>query len=532
MKKFVFALAALAVALVSCTKGGEQEKDTTPARLLSFQILKADNAFLDKDYSAELIAPTMVIRIPGGGMDKSFTAVVKVGEFDKLYVNGAKVELQDATAKVQFQGKFAVDIEVVNEKSSKSAAYEVKIGKILQLVTKKLATLPASEGMVYTSSSYKTAVNPQTGELWVAYSFTPTGGKKNIGVKKYSNNAFVQVGQEGIVTGESTVAVASIYCFIFDASGTPYILYKAGDVSNLMSVRKFDGADWVLVGNAGFGQKQSSIGCGAQLYFDAAGNPGVVYTLDRRGTTSAYGNEICYLESNEWKSTVISGFPAYDAGTNAGLFYSGTAVKMNGKTYGFATANQYGMYVYELSGASWATKIVDNYKAEGEDFMNPGNFSLAIKDGKILMLGTLTKTKQDQLFLFDGQGFTPYGGTFDVSEGWLSSSTNSPSEAHMGVNPVTGQVVVIRTDENNYPKYSILNDNLQWEEFVYLGTTTTKEAEGNPVIEHDVPAAYGGTTALAFDNAGNILVIYPDDARGQSGFPLYSIGLEDDILPE
>ena len=213
---------------------------------------------------------------------------------------------------------------------------------------------------------------------------------------------------------------------------------------------------------------------------------------------------------------------------------------MNGKAYGMVTANQYGLYVYELSGPSWSTLIVDNYKADGEDYMNPGNFSIAEKDGKILLLGTLSKTKQDQLFTFDGTSFKPYGDPFDVSVGW-SSISNAPSEAHMGVNPVNGQIVVVKCDKDDYPMYTIMNENLQWEDFAFLGTAIKTVIPPDPgvedsveeiVYEHDIPAAYGGSCALAFDKAGNILVIYPNAERKESGFPLYSIGLEEDILPE
>lgn len=515
MKKLVFALAALAVALVSCTKGGEQEKDTTPARLLSFEILKADNAFLDKDYSAELIAPTMVIRIPGGGMDKSFTAVVKVGEFDKLYVNGAKVELQDATAKVQFQGKFAVDIEVVNEKSSKSAAYEVKIGKILQLVSKKVATMPASEGMVYTSSGHKAAMNPETKEMWVAYTYTPAGKVKNIGVKKFSNGAFVQVGAEGIVpepTEGSAVAVSSIYSFIFDASGTPYILYKAGDVADFMSIRKFDGTDWVLVGTAGFGQRQASIGWGPSMCFDESGNPMVTYTLDRRKTTSAYANEVCYLSGGEWKAGSVTGFPAYDTADSHGIFYSGPTAVLNGKTYGFFTANYYGVYAYELSGSSWSKALIENYKETGENNMLPGNMATAIKNDKILLLATNQVAAQEQIYEFDGSKLAKYGDAFAIPV----SAGGSPNPVVFGVNPVNGQVMVVKLDDEKKPWFSVMDANGKWEDFVAV---------------EDGLASYGGL-AMGFDKNGNALVVYPDDARGQSGYPLYSIGLEDDILPE
>ncbi|MBQ6015729.1 MAG: hypothetical protein IJL22_05470 [Bacteroidales bacterium] len=54
MKKFVFVLAALAVAAVACEKPEPEVPDTTPAELLSFKILAADNEGLDADYVARL----------------------------------------------------------------------------------------------------------------------------------------------------------------------------------------------------------------------------------------------------------------------------------------------------------------------------------------------------------------------------------------------------------------------------------------------------------------------------------------------
>jgi len=523
MKKLVFALAALAVALVSCTKGGEQEKDTTPAKLLSFEILKADNAFLDKDYFAELISPNMVIRIPGGGMDKSFKATIKVGEFDKLYVNGAAVELTDASAKVDFQGKFAVDIEVVNTKSSKSAAYEVKIGKILQMVSKEVASILASEGMAY--NDYYAALNPKTGELYFAYSFTPTGGKKNVGVKKFNGVTFEQVGTEGITPG--TTQVNSIYRLAFDSQGTPYVLTKGGDTTNLMSLRKFNGSEWVLVGTPAFGKKQIALGWGPSLYFDDSCNPGIVYATNQRS------NEVMSFEGEEWKSSTIAGFPAYDSSLS-NYFYGGPTAKLGDKTYGFFTANLCGIYVYELSGLTWSKMLIEDFKAEGETFMNCGNFATANRDGKILLLATHHQASVDQIYSFDGTALTPYGASFEITIGGMA---NAPQRVMFGVNPTNNQIAVVKMDPEHYPMYSFMDENLQWEDFAYVGTVVTSQKEnpegGEPttVTEHDIPAATDDTFFALFDTKGTLYVIWPDVDK-KSGYHVYSISLEDDILPE
>ena len=538
MKKYLFALAALALLAGACNKlekepQKETEKETekepevvdeTPAKLVSFQLLAADNEGLGADYAPEAIAESMVIRIPGGGMGKTLVATLTAGENDVIKVNDKAVE----NGKASFDATFAADIVVTNSKSGKSAQYEVKIGKILQLVSKEICTVLSSGEMVYTGSSYRTAICPKTGEMYFAYSFTPEGGKKTIGVKKFNGTAFEQVGPEGIIP-DIPVAVSSIYSLIINDDGVPYILYKAGDVSNFMSVRKFDGANWVLVGNAGFGQRQASIGWGPSLYFDETGNPGLVYTQDRRNTTSPYSNEVMSLDGDEWKAGSITGFPVYDSGTNDGIFYSGPVTKLNGKTYGFFTANKYGIYVYELTGSSWSNKVIDNYKAEGEEYMNCGNFMTAMKDGKILLMTTLQTQNKDQLYQFDGTQLTPYGDTFDVSIGGMA---NAPEDVRFAVNPVDGQIVVFKHDDDNYVMYSFMDENLRWGDFTYVGTSSKSVGEdGAEVTTHDVPACYGGSFSVHYDTKGNLLVIWPDDTR-KTGFHLYTICLEDDILPE
>lgn len=522
MKKYLFVLAALALFAGACNKPEkEPEKepeekepevvDETPAKLVSFQLLAADNEGLETDFAPESIESSMVIRIPGGGLGKTLVATLTAGENDEIKVNDSAI----SNGKASFDATYPVDIVVTNTKSKKVAQYEVKIGKILEIVAKKLATLPASAGMVYTSSSYKAAVNPSTGEMWVAYTFQPEGGVKNIGVKKFSNGEFVQVGTEGIVPAPaegSAIATSTVCNLTFDKEGVPYILYYAGDVKNSLSCRKFDGAQWSLVGAAGFsGKINTSWGHLPSLYFDASGNPGFNYC------TTAYGNGTFYFDGTEWNSTTITGFPPFNKGgsrgANEGIFYNGPTATLNGKVYAFLTANWYGLYVYELSGSTWSTAIIQDYMEEGEKNMLPGNMATAVKDGKILLLATNQVAAQEQIYEFDGTSeLKKYGDAFDITV----SSSGSPNPAVFAVSPVDGQVMVVMLDDEAKPLYSVMDANRKWEAFVTLP---------------EAPASYGGL-AMGFDKNGNALVIWPDKDRGESGFPLYSIGLEDDILPE
>ena len=79
MKKYLWIFAAVATVAFGCTKEPEKEevKDETPAQLVSFKILAADNEDLAQDYAPDAIASTMVIRIPGGGQGKTLVATLE-----------------------------------------------------------------------------------------------------------------------------------------------------------------------------------------------------------------------------------------------------------------------------------------------------------------------------------------------------------------------------------------------------------------------------------------------------------------------
>jgi hypothetical protein len=98
------AFAALAV--FACNKPEPEKepepKDTTPAELKSFALLKADNAdILTEDVTVETIAPTMVVRIPGGGAGKTLVAAVTAGENDVIKANGKEA----VDGKITFEGQ-------------------------------------------------------------------------------------------------------------------------------------------------------------------------------------------------------------------------------------------------------------------------------------------------------------------------------------------------------------------------------------------------------------------------------------------
>lgn len=514
MKKFAIVLAALAVALVSCTKGGEQEKDTTPAKLLSFEILKADNAFLDKDYYAELIAPTMVIRIPGGGMDKSFTAVVKVGEFDKLYVNGAKVELQDATAKVQFQGKFAVDIEVVNEKSSKSAAYEVKIGKILENKVSKVSSY--SEPSTTLKSEVFLAVNPTTNAPYLLYARKSTAegatdSNNRLACVKYEGKAFANVGTLGF-TADSRQAIA---CDLAFCGETPYVLYYGETTAYIPSVRKFDGTEWVFVGGDEWGTRITATYCKPSLYF-VSGNPSFV-TTSNVSKTDGYRNAIVFAYDGEtWAGTsFFPGLPKYgEKGGSDGMFYAGVPVTDgNGNVYVVTSCNQYGYYLFKATNG-WE-KLVDNFVPVGDKTYGvPSSLSAQVApDGTVYVLAAIAGKGQYQLYKYDSAqaSFTPCGSPIQLTAG--GSDTVSET-MKIGINPVSGEIIGVYGSTEKELYFASAGKDGQWNEFVKVAEAGVMAATDS----FDLVYAADGTAYIA--------------TVGATGIDVFKYAQEDDILPE
>ena len=103
-----------------------------------------------------------------------------------------------------------------------------------------------------------------------------------------------------------------------------------------------------------------------------------------------------------------------------------------------------------------------------------------------------------------------YGASFSIGV----SSSGGVDAARFGVNPQTGEIFAVKTDADKKLYYSIMNADKNWEEFTAIA---------------DAPATSVGL-GFGFDKSGNALVVYPN--ANDKGYELYSIGLEDDILPE
>ncbi len=91
-----------------------------------------------------------------------------------------------------------------------------------------------------------------SGTPYVAFGDSTNGGKAT--VIKYNGTNWVNVGNSGFSEGGAAIYPRGLY---IDNDGTPYLAYQDMTNGRKATVKKFDGTNWVTVGNAGFSPGQA-----------------------------------------------------------------------------------------------------------------------------------------------------------------------------------------------------------------------------------------------------------------------------------
>lgn len=489
----------------------EPEKDETPAELKSFSFLAADNAdVLAADVVAE-ISERMVVRIKGGGKGVELVATVTAGENDEITVNEEKV---GADGKVKVDATFPVDIVVKNTKSEKVAVYELKVGKVLSTVMTKIAYY-RHPGCTSMDKDFYLAIDPKTDVPYVVYDRKIEGQtKSNISVAKYENGALSLV-------FDAIADNASQHCYPlsaeFAADGTPYILYKGGESGSTSKcvLKKFNGTEWVDLTAPDYTQKFSFSFGNPCLYvygnyagFFACGNDKTI--------TSTYRMNAGYLYNGSAWSTPSLTLPAYGAkGGSDGMFYQATPVTTKDGLYLVTSCNLYGHYMYKFEDGTFK-QVVENFLPDGEEYAIPTNMkAVADPDGNIYILSSHSKNPAHQVYKYNPAKatFEAYAGKIKATAASLGSVTE---KFGIGINPVTGQMVGCRDNEETQELQFSFVENGVWQDW------TTVQAGLTTYTRYDIK----------FDSKGNGYCLTCDATDKTYNLILYTIGPEEDILPE
>ena len=172
------------------------------------------------------------------------------------------------------------------------------------------------------------------------YSFFSDVDHYNYGtVKKYDGSSWVAVGSENIGSGSGAPSYNKIE---ISPSGAPYIAYSDGENGGRMTVRKYNGSSWTIVGSAGFSAGNSTY---IDIAFAANGTPFVSYA------DMGNGDKISVMKYNgsSWVQVGAAGFSATYMTRNS------IAVDPAGTPYVsyFDYANTKGAIVMKFDGSAW-----------------------------------------------------------------------------------------------------------------------------------------------------------------------------------
>lgn len=475
-------------------------EDDGAAELTAVAFKKADNDLLAEDVAPEVIAPEMLVRVPGAAFQQELVLTVAAGNNDAVTVNGAAVN-----GSVKVDTSFPIDITVSDAGAGITNNYVLKVGKILEVVVSKLGTY--TEGTL--GSDVDLAINPADNLPYFGYVRKVEGDANNMmSVAKWDGAAFNLVGQSGF---NGTAKAASKPQIAFASDGTLYAKYIGGEVGNKPTIRKFV-SEWEIVGEAGFSAVNNNTSYTFPFFVNPANSqPALYFNGNTKNTPSYRTINFAGFNGESWAESVVTGtVPAYGSGSTAssGMYYGSSVAVVNGKAYLGSSFNEFGYYVHEVNADGTLNTIVNNFIPANEQCGLPGTFALkADSKGTLYFWGAVWKAGVMQLWKVADGTFTAYGDGIPVK---ISSSGSVSNKSTFGVG-VSDLFVSVVENDDKVPEFKYLNDQYQWVKF-----------------NMEAPAATKSAFSMAADKDGNLFVAY----ISADGIELYKIGLEADIIPE
>jgi hypothetical protein len=139
--------------------------------------------------------------------------------------------------------------------------------------------------------------------LYIAYRDVPNGYKAT--VKKFDGTNWVTVGSAGFSAG-----IIDYTSLKIDNNGTPYVAYKDDANGTKATVMKYNGTSWVTVGTAGFSASAANF---TSLAIDNNGVPYVAYRDESLLFPLQTGSTVMKFDGSNWVQVGQKGFSVQSA---------------------------------------------------------------------------------------------------------------------------------------------------------------------------------------------------------------------------
>ncbi|MEO6174276.1 MAG: T9SS type A sorting domain-containing protein [Flavobacterium circumlabens] len=163
-------------------------------------------------------------------------------------------------------------------------------------------------------------------------------------VQKFNGTNWIPVGNEGFSIGS-----AEYISIVIDNNNVPYVVYsgkKTTDYTNKLTVQKYNGSDWELVGLARFSEG-SGDNYSSSIAIDNNNIPYIAY--NNSGAVGGYKSIVQKFNGSSWEILGSSGFSEGVAGDVS------LAIDSNNTPYVsyLDVENSYGSTVQKFNGKSW-----------------------------------------------------------------------------------------------------------------------------------------------------------------------------------
>ena len=276
------------------------------------------------------------------------------------------------------------------------------------------------------------AFNPSSGQPYVAFQDKEDTLKAT--VKKFDGTNWVYVGNPGFST-----SYAYNLSLAFNQSGQPYVAFVDRDyaVLNKLTVMKFDGANWVYVGNAGFSAGQASDPC---LAFSTTDEPYVAY-MDWI-SSPLKGAAVMKFNGTNWQNVGNAGF-------SSGIVHE-TKLAFNsiGQPYvAFVDdINGYRISVMKFDGSNWVYEGGAGFTTGTVDFIS---FAISLSDQPYVSYRDIEHTGKASVMKLTGNSW--------LNAGNAGFSTGNAACTSLAFNPNSGQPYLAFTDGSQiFEKASVM----------------------------------------------------------------------------
>lgn len=348
------------LAMVSSCSDNTERVPYRDVRLVSFGFYAEDNpGVLAKDYVLDSIEnPTFTMKLPSEVRKTSLVARFTTSDKAVVKVNGT-IQQSGVTA-----NDFTYPVDFVISDGVLNSLYSVTIGKAQDYVWKQIPSFTADS---MTSSVLK--VNPLSGIPYVLFKQSrPEAANQKASMVTFQDGVWNSLGDA------SDGQIGSNFDFTFNQAGLPYISYLdyTAPISQMNTVKYFDGTSWKLVGNKGVTTNKASFNT---LSFDA--NHGLMLFSTFDATSGPLlRRELCIstFDGTNWKTNQTMPGRSSDQ-----VAYLEVSKFKNGSVYlGILNAiSPNSLSLYKFTNGTWTT-LLDKWKDPASTAMNLRDLDLDV----------------------------------------------------------------------------------------------------------------------------------------------------------